>query len=130
MTTKPASVLPPAWYQALPKVELHRHLEGSLRLFYRTPEIIARVTREAVQDAAADHVEYLELRFTPIALGRERGFSLAEVMDWVCENAGMANQQAGIKMGLIVSVNRHEPVAVAEEVARLAVERIDRKSVV
>src|SRR5512139_1418353 len=93
------------FYQSLPKVELHRHLEGSLRLetlievarahgintmstgrlrelvqvnesepltfqnflskfatlrlFYRTPEIIERVTREAVADAAADNVRYM-----------------------------------------------------------------------
>lgn len=157
----------------MPKVDLHRHLEGSLRLttmmeiarafgvtipvvtsqlrplvqvqdrddysyrnflakfqtlrlFYRTPEIIARVTREAVQDAAADHIEYLELRFTPVALGRERGFSLSDVMNWVCDNTREASRQAGIQTRLIVSVNRHEPLALAETVARLAAERIPR----
>ena len=88
---------------ALPKIELHRHLEGSLRLrtmveiarahnivtpftttqlgqlvqvqnsepftyqnflakfttlrlFYRSPEVIHRVAREAVEDAARDNV--------------------------------------------------------------------------
>ena len=160
-----------SFYRAIPKVELHRHLEGSLRLdtlldiarqheitlpdkvfhslvqmqqddpqtyanflskfqtlrtFYRSPEVISRITREAVIDAAADGVRYLELRFTPVALSRLQGFSLGEVMDWVIQSAGEAGREFGVTTRLIVSVNRHEPVAVAEEVARLALERLDK----
>lgn len=155
----------------IPKVELHRHLEGSLRLetlvevaqehgidvpvshfhtlvqmqkddsldfntflskfqtlrqFYRSPEVIARITQEAVHDAAADHIRYLELRFTPMALARLQGYSLAEVMDWVIENASQEAAKTGLMLRLIASVNRHEPVALAEEVARLAAERLGR----
>lgn len=160
-------------YFALPKVELHRHLEGSLRLrtmveiartlgitvpmntgplsnlvqvqksepstfqnflakfstlrmFYRSPEIIARVTREAVEDAAKDNVRYLELRFTPVALSRAERFQLSDVMDWVCKSAQQAAIEFGLRVGLIVSVNRHEDVDLAEQVAGLAVARLDR----
>lgn len=112
----------PQFYKNLPKVELHRHLEGSLRvrtmmevvrshdldvkdtgylrplvqvdhnepytfenflskfgtlrLFYRSPDIIKRITREAVEDAATDNIRYMELRFTPIALSRAEDFCL------------------------------------------------------
>lgn len=156
------------YFRHLPKVDLHRHLEGSLRLstlydvarqhgitlplepfnslvqlehddpltftnflskfqhlrqFYRSPEIIARLAQEAVEDAADDGVLYLELRFTPIALTRLQGFSLAEVMDWVAQSAHEAAQKRGLMLRLIVSVNRHEPVEQAETVARLAAER-------
>jgi adenosine deaminase len=157
------------FYHSLPKVDLHRHLEGSLRvetvqevireheitlprtldlaalvqmqandpsnfetflskfqtlrLLYRSPEIIRRVTREAIVDAAADNVRYLELRFTPAALSRTKQFPLADVMDWVLESAAQASQECGIMVGLIVSINRHEPLALGEETARLAVER-------
>jgi adenosine deaminase len=157
------------YYHHLPKVELHRHLEGSLRvstiseiarkhgitlparpglramvqmqpndtldfntflskfqtlrLFYRSPEIIRRVTREAIQDAAEDGVVYMELRFTPVALARLQGFQLAEVMDWVCESASQASKDFGITTRLIASVNRHEDTALAEEVVTLALER-------
>jgi adenosine deaminase len=155
------------YYRSLPKVDLHRHLEGSLRLdtiidiarqhgitipasfhnlvqvqpgdpltfnnflskfqhlrqIYRSPEVIARVTAEAVQDAAEDGLQYLELRFTPVALARMQGYSLGEVMDWVTVAAGQAAERNHMMVRLIASVNRHEPVEQAETVARLAAER-------
>ncbi|MGB8215308.1 MAG: adenosine deaminase [Anaerolineales bacterium] len=161
------------FYYALPKVELHRHLEGSLRLrtmleiartqgitvpastgplsslvqvqksepstyqnflakfstlrlFYRSPEVIARVTREAVEDAAKDNIRYMELRFTPEALSRAEGFELSDVMDWVCDSALKAASEFNLRVGLIVSVNRHESAKLAKQVARLAVDRIER----
>lgn len=156
-------------YRALPKVELHRHLEGSLRLgtmieiartygltlpktgglrslvqmereqpytfrnflskfetlrlFYRSPEIIVRITREAIEDAALDNVRYLELRFTPMALGKVREFPLPDVIGWVIEGARQAQAEFGIPVRLIASVNRNEPVAIAEKVAQLVAER-------
>jgi adenosine deaminase len=160
-------------YLALPKVELHRHLEGSLRLstmldiarkhgvtvpismlnlsglvqvqdqdpmtfsnfldkfktlrlFYKSPDVIHRVTREAVEDAAQDNVRYMELRFTPVALSRAEGFPLHDVMDWVLTSAQTAAKDFGIKVGLIASVNRHESPDLAEQVAWLAVSHKDK----
>lgn len=160
-----------SFYRQIPKVDLHRHLEGSLRVatmldigrqhglqlpevdfhtlvqmqrgdslsfttflskfqtlrqFYRSPEVISRVTHEAIADAAADGVVYLELRFTPVALGRLQGFSLARVMDWVARSAEEASRQYRLHTRLIASINRHEPVELAEEVARLAAERMEQ----
>ncbi len=156
---------------SLPKVELHRHLEGSLRLttmldiarqhgvtvpismfnlsglvqvqdqdpmtftnfldkfktlrlFYKSPDVIDRVTREAVEDAAHDNIRYLELRFTPVALSRAEGFPLHDVMDWVVKSAQEAATKYKIKVGLIASVNRHESPELAEQVAWLAMEYI------
>jgi adenosine deaminase len=160
-------------YASLPKVELHRHLEGSLRLetlveiagehgfelpgsdltglrslvqifegepfthanflskfktlrlFFRSPEVIARITHEAIADAAADRVIYLELRFTPVALSRIGGYSLQEVMGWVITSARTAAEEYGVDTRLIASTNRHESPALAEEVAQLAAEYLD-----
>lgn len=95
----------------------------TLRLFYRSQEIIRRITREAIADAAADNVRYLELRFTPVALGKEQDFSLSDVMDWVIEGVHQAQEETGILTRLIVSVNRHESPQLAEEVVSLAIER-------
>lgn len=158
-------------YLSVPKVELHRHLEGSLRLttmldianqhgvtvpdsmfnlsglvqvqdqdpmtfsnfldkfktlrlFYKSPDVIHRVTREAVEDAARDNIRYLELRFTPVALSRAEGFPLHDVMDWVATSAKEAAQKHNIKVGLIASVNRHESPELAEQVAWLAADHI------
>jgi adenosine deaminase len=158
-------------YFSLPKVELHRHLEGSLRLttmldiarqhgvtvpvsmfnlsglvqvqdkdpqtftnfldkfktlrlFYKSPDVIDRVTREAVEDAAKDNIRYLELRFTPVALSRAERFPLHDVMEWVVKSAQEAARIYGVKVGLIASVNRHESPELAEQVAWLAMEHI------
>jgi adenosine deaminase len=157
-------------YRALPKVELHRHLEGTLRLetmldiahrhgitipadimrlsslvqmqeqenysfqnflskfntlrlFYRSPEVIHRITREAIEDAAKDNVRYLELRFTPVALSRAERFPLGDVMDWVISSAQDAAKQFGVTVRLIASVNRHESHELAEQVAWLTAEK-------
>lgn len=166
------SSLKRAYYRQFPKVELHRHLEGSLRvntlyelakshgiltgseeefysliqvqetdaltfsnflskfgplrLFYRSPEIISRITYEAIEDAALDNVRYLELRFTPVALTRVEDFPLDEVMDWVIESTRKACEDFNIEVRLIASVNRHESTQLAEKVAQLAVDRKEK----
>jgi adenosine deaminase len=159
-------------YRALPKVELHRHLEGSLRLdtmvdiarqhgitipadvlrlstlvqiqeedkftfqnflakfntlrlFYRSPDAIHRITREAVEDAAKDNVRYMELRFTPVALSRAERFPLHDVMDWVISSAREAAKKHNVIVRLIASVNRHESTELAEQVAWLAAEHLE-----
>ena len=153
-------------FQKYPKVDLHRHLEGTLRLstmlevarahsitvpeslsglvqvqdqdpltfqnflakfntlrlFYRSPDVIHRITREAIEDAARDNVRYLELRFTPVALSRAERFPLHDVMDWVITSARDAAKKYKMKVGLIASVNRHESPELAEQVAWLAAE--------
>jgi adenosine deaminase len=158
-------------YRAFPKVELHRHLEGSLRLdtmldvarqhgitipadvlrlstlvqiqeedkftfqnflakfntlrlFYRSPDVINRITFEAIEDAAKDNVKYLELRFTPVALSRAERFPLHDVIDWVMTSAQEASKKCGVIVRLIASVNRHESTDLAEQVAWLAAEHI------
>ena len=160
-----------SFYRNLPKVELHRHLEGSLRIstmleisrtynmglpnaedlhplvqvtdhdpltsqnflskfqtlrkFFRSPQIIQRVAGEAVADAAADGVIYLELRFTPVALSRAENFPLGEVIDWVLEATQKADHEFGSTTRLITSVNRHESVDLAEKVIALAADRME-----
>ncbi len=173
MNPKIPATAPLSVYKSLPKVDLHRHLEGSLRLdtmldiasahgivipdnimrlsdlvqvqeedpftfqnflakfntlrlFYKSPDVIYRVTREAIEDAAKDNVKYLELRFTPVALSRAERFPLHDVINWVCESAAEAAREFNIQVRLIASVNRHESTVLAEQVAWLAAEHLDR----
>ncbi len=157
----------------LPKIDLHRHLEGSLRLetlyeiaqlydlglpissldqlrpyvqvtddppnheaflgkfevlrhFYRSPDTISRVAYEAIADAAADNIKYLELRFSPQALSRVRGFPLDEVTDWVIAAVNKASQDYDIRVGLIITLVRHDPFEQAKAVAKVAIDRVGK----
>lgn len=152
---------------ALPKVDLHRHLEGSLRLqtlseiaqehgidlpsydieylrpfvtvsnekpdyhrflekfrllrrFYPNQAAVERIAYEAVADAAADNIKYLELRFNPIAQARVQGFSLDAVTGWVCGAASRAARDLGIGTSLIIQIGRDESVEVASQIADIA----------
>jgi len=98
---------------------------NTLRLFYKSPDVIHRVTREAIEDAAMDNVKYMELRFTPVALSRAERFPLHDVINWVCTSAAKAAEDFNIQVRLIVSVNRHESTELAEQVAWLAASHTD-----
>ncbi|MDY7042432.1 MAG: adenosine deaminase, partial [Chloroflexota bacterium] len=160
--------------QAMPKVDLHRHLEGSLRLqtlaeiarehgidlpshnieelrplvqvvdgdpndfhhflgkfellrrFYSCREAVERVAYEAVADAAADNVRYLELRFSPASLAMVQDFSLEEVTEWVIQATRRAQKEHHITVRLIVSVIRDFGREVAQNVIEVAIAYRDR----
>jgi len=97
---------------------------NTLRLFYRSPDVIHRITREAIEDAAKDNAKYLELRFTPVALSRAERFPLQDVVDWVMTSAKEAAHKYNVVVRLITSVNRHESTDLAEQVAWIAAEHI------
>jgi adenosine deaminase len=91
-----------------------------LRQFFCAPEVISRVVREAIEDAAADHIRYLELRFTPNALAKARSFPFEEVLTWVCETVKAAEAAHPIRVNLIVSMNRHESLEIAKQTLEVA----------
>lgn len=99
---------------------------STLRLFYQSPEVIKRIAKQTIADAALDNIRYMELRFTPVALTRIKDFPLGEAMDWVIESVKEASEDYGVKTILIASVNRHESVELAEEVVKLSVDRINK----
>jgi adenosine deaminase len=92
-------------------------------LFYKSPDIIKRISWEAVEDAALDNVRYLELRFTPVALSRAEGFPMAQVVNWVIESVHQAAAHYQVMVRLIISVNRHESLELAQEAIEVALDR-------
>src|SRR5262245_2787778 len=94
----------------------------TLRQFYRSPEVIRRVTREVIADAAEDNVKYLELRFTPRALSNIINCSYHEVVSGVCQVAAESAREYDILVRLILSMNRHESVEIGEEVLSAAID--------
>ena len=156
-----------AQLHALPKVDLHRHLEGSLRLqtlaeiaqehgidlpsydieylrpfvtvtdeepdfhrflekfrllrrFYPNQAAVERIAYEAVADAAADNIRYLELRFNPVAQARVQGFSLDEVTTWVCAAVARAQRDFEVRANLILQIGRDESLDMAWQIANAA----------
>jgi len=152
--------------RVLPKVDLHRHLEGAmrsetlweiyrqhetppgfesleelkaactvepgttpgflpflakfnaLRFYFGTHENIERVAAEAVEDAAADGVTYLELRFSPVSFARrliqEDGVNAKvtveqaeEAAEAVINGARAAASKLDIRVEFIATLGRH-----------------------
>ncbi len=95
---------------------------ATLRQFYRSLDIIERITTEIIYDAAADNVQYMELRFTPKALVNLTRVPIQRVVELICETTQRVAKEAGINVQLIASMNRHEEVEIGEQVLRAAVD--------
>ncbi len=157
--------------EAMPKAELHLHIDGSLRphtaieltqrygiaaptswdgmfaalnapavmssqaallaafdlpiAIMQYPEALYRITAELVEDKAADHVRYMELKWAP-GFHLERGLSLHEVIDAVCAGAAEAATRCGVEVRLTVVGVRAASPADNVEVAHAAVAFRDR----
>ncbi len=156
---------------ALPKTELHVHLDGSLRpttmlelaeeagvsLPASTPEALAdamraddatdlvgylsrfeatlsvlqteeslvRVTRELVEDHAAENVRWVEIRYSPI-LNTRGGLSMEAVLEATAEGMRQGTEATGIQAGLILCGIRNIEPSTSVEIAHLAVAWRDR----
>lgn len=141
-----------ALLRSLPKVELHRHLEGAMRLatllelgrnrglqlpladerslaphvtwqsgqprelpyflskfradWYAGAADVERVAAEAVADAAAEGIVYLELRFSPEHFSRHSGLDRDGAMRAVIAGARAAAAAAGIEVRFLITFTR------------------------
>jgi adenosine deaminase len=87
--------------------------------FFGTEEGLRRISREAVLDAAADGLDYLELRFGPANHVRP-GRDVDAVTQAVCEGVAEGVQLSGMAAGVVVAVLRDHDAEVNAQVARTA----------
>ncbi len=153
--------------KALPKTDLHCHLDGSMRLktilelaqeqkiklladnedalakaihmgetcasledylvafdvtcaVLQTESALFRAAFELAQDAAAENVRYLEVRYAPV-LHQQKGLKLTAIVDSVLEGLRAAKRKTGIKYGLILCGIRHMSPQTSVRLAELCV---------
>jgi len=82
-------------------------------------EAMRRVAREAVEDAAADGCDFLEIRFGPATHSRP-GFPIEAVIAAACEGLDEGRQATGMPVGLVVCLLRHHDDETNLHVARAA----------
>jgi adenosine deaminase len=103
-----------------------RHLEDYLTRFDVTLSVmqsarsLERVTAELAEDAAADGVRYIEVRYAPL-LNQQGGLSLEEAVEAPMRALVRAEREHGITGRLIICALRHLPSDISIELARLAV---------
>lgn len=90
---------------------------SSFPLFSRL-EYLERIAREAVEDAAADGEDYLELRFGPAS--HVSGGDLDAVIAAVCRGVADGALATGMPAGVVVAALRSDSTEVNEAVARAA----------
>lgn len=113
------------------RVDDARNLEDYLARFevtlsvMQTEAALERIAYELGEDAAADGVHYLEVRYAPI-LNQRGGLSLERTVEAPLRGLARAERDHGIVARVIVCALRHLPPPVSRELAELAVAYRDR----
>ncbi len=94
-----------------------QHVGAAYPLF-ATPDAVARIVAEAVEDAAADGVAYLELRFGPAT--HATAMSIGEVITAAAAGVREGTRRSGMAAGLVACALRHHDGDANEAVARAA----------
>ena len=108
------------------RVDDARHLEDYLERFaitlsvMQTESALERVAFELAEDAAADGVHYIEVRYAPVLNTRE-GLTLEQAVEAPLRGLARAERQHGIVGRVIVCSLRHMPLSTSQELAELAV---------
>lgn len=91
----------------------------------QTADSLERTARELCEDAAAENVRYLEIRYSPI-LHQQGDLTLEEAVEAPLRGIRQAEASLGVKSGLIICGIRNLPPETSIRLARLAVAFKDR----
>jgi adenosine deaminase len=103
-----------------------RHLEDYLERFgitlsvMQTEPALERIAFELSEDAAADGVRYIEVRYAPVLNTRE-GLTLEQAVEAPLRGLARAEHEHGVVGRVIVCALRNMPLSVSQELAELAV---------
>jgi adenosine deaminase len=86
----------------------------------QTEEALTRVAFELAEDAAAENIRYMEVRYSPI-LHTEKGLKLTQISDAVIKGLKEAEKQFNITTGVIICGIRHMDAATSLRLAELAI---------
>jgi adenosine deaminase len=86
----------------------------------QSEEALRRATYELAEDAAAENVRYIEIRFAPL-WHIKKGLKMTEIIDAVLLGARQAERDFDIKIGIIICGIRHTSPEDTMKVAELAV---------
>lgn len=81
---------------------------------------LRRVSRELAEDAAAENVRYIEVRYSPI-LHQQKGLRLPTIVEAVLDGLHEGERKTGIKTGVIICGMRHISPEVSLRLAELSV---------
>ncbi len=115
------------FHQGAARGALSLYLEGFRHTIavMQSAEALERVAYEFMEDMAADHVVYAEVRFAP-HFHTARGLGLDAVMGAVLRGLRRGHEDTGIGYGLIVCAMRNEPPELSHKLAELAVSYRER----
>ena len=108
-----------------------RNLEDYLTRFditlsvMQTAQALERIAYELAEDAAAEGVRYIEMRYCPV-LNTHHDLELGETVEAPLKGLERAHRDHGIVSRLIITALRNLPPGISMELARLAVAYKDR----
>jgi len=123
---KPMPTADAASLREFMRVDDARHLEDYLERFAITLSVmqsepaLERIAYELAEDAAADGVRYIEVRYAPVLNTRE-GLSLEAAVEAPLRGLARAERAHGIVGRVIICALRHMPQSISQELAELAV---------
>ncbi len=100
-------------------VEYLKAFDVTLRVM-QTEDALSRIAFELAEDAAAENVRYMEVRYAPM-LHTRRGLRLTNVVEAVLAGLRAAHDKYGIESNVIICGIRNVSVASSLEMAELAV---------